>query len=1098
MRKSYREVNGEKVFRYSIRKYHFGAASVAVAALMFFANGAVKADTLPVSPATANTEKVNVGVTELTEGVPPKENPIEKSKEEVVGDKTPVAQKLVDKSPLVQAISELQAAIAKADEESLLSLSNQLTQLTDENNRLLNGENTSEEAIASQVSRVQFLTEQVRLLKSKTKDKASNKEDGSGSKAQDKKEFEVSENAVTLVNQTEEIKKSVKDVKVEEVFNNKTKLETLLKEIDKLDPEKYTEDSVKGLKEKVAKAKEVLTTAKNQEEVNSVYKELVNYKNSSLRRVKTNHKPLEENTPKLDTTNGKETVGKKAQNTEPNDRNIAGHNHILNGTALPEGSGLRAAPNNTRFTYETVGADLSSLVAGEELGYGKNIIIKVKYDTKAISTRDVYITTTPNTGPRTEYTNRRSDGIGPFEGGTNIKLVGVIPNDMIGTYDLHVHVLNNKNNNSQWTTLNVPITVKPKKPTVSVADLVNAEGKKPVVTARVANTSISKVEFYLNGQKQTVVNATNGQATWTPTSALRENDRITVKNIAQGGIPPRDVYGNTFTTREATSDMSDAVVIPRAPKTATPGAPTVVSDTANARVTVTPSTDADRVEVTVGNSTVVATKTGSTWTLSPTKTGVTVDPTSGVVTVAHNAASAGTQVSATAKHGNSDASTAASVALPGKAATPAAPTVASDEANARVTVTPSADADRVEVTVGDATVVATKTGSTWSLTPSKEGVSVDPTSGVITVAHNAASAGTQVSATAKHGNSDASTASTANLPAKETTPNAPTVVSDTANARVTVTPSTDADRVEVTVGNSTVVATKTGSTWSLTPAKEGVSVDPTSGVITVAHNAANAGTQVSATAKHGNSDASTAESVALPGKTTTPVKDVKSDAITEVNKALEAKVKSIELSNEFTVKEKDFLKEKVRKSAILAILKIKAVTNNYDIESEKNEGIERINSVEATAPTMLELPELIVTKWQDENGNILKPNDVKIPFEIGVENEALAHGEIPGYKFIETKSVDEEGVVIHIFKKVTSKIGDYNVESNYNILQSSMLSNIDESSNKVSTTKVEKISKRLANTGTTESNSGLTGLGLAVFGGLLAVTRKYREKINNG
>ena len=209
-------------------------------------------------------------------------------------------------------------------------------------------------------------------------------------------------------------------------------------------------------------------------------------------------------------------------------------------------------------------------------------------------------------------------------------------------------------------------------------------------------------------------------------------------------------------------------------------------------------------------------------------------------------------------------------------------------------------------------------------------------------------------------------------------------------------------------------------------------------------------------------------------------------------------MKSIELSNEFTVKEKDFLKEKVRKLAILAILKIKAVTNNYDIESEKNEGIERINSVEATAPTMLELPELIVTKWQDENGNILKPNDVKIPFEIGVENEALAYGEIPGYKFIETKSADEEGVVIHIFKKVTSKIGDNNVESNYNILQSSMLSNIDESSNKVSTTKVEKISKRLANTGTTESNSGLTGLGLAVFGGLLAITRKYREKINNG
>ena len=928
MRKSYREVNGEKVFRYSIRKYHFGAASVAVAALMFFANGAVKADTLPVSPATANTEKVNVGVTELTEGVPPKENPIEKSKEEVVGDKTPVAQKLVDKSPLVQAISELQAAIAKVDEESLLSLSNQLTQLTDENNRLLNGENISEEAIASQVSRVQSLTEQVRLLKSKTEDKASNKEDGSGSKVQDKKEVEVSENAVTLVNQTEEIKKSVKDVKVEEVFNNKTKLETLLKEIDKLDPEKYTEDSVKGLKEKVAKAKEVLTTANNQEEVNSVYKELVNYKNSSLRRVKTNHKPLEENTPKLDTTNGKETVGKKAQNTEPNDRNIAGHNHILNGTALPEGSGLRAAPNNTRFTYETVGADLSSLVAGEELGYGKKVIIKVKYDTKVISTRDVYITTTPNTGPRTEYTRRQQDGIGPYDGGTNIKLVGSIPNDMIGTYDLHVHVLNNKNNNAQMATLNIPITVKPKKPTVSVADLVNAEGKKPVVTARVANTPISKVEFYLNGQKQTVVNATNGQATWTPTNALRENDRITVKNIAQGGIPPRDAYGNTFTTREATSDMSDAVVIPKAPKTATPGAPTVVSDTANARVTVTPSADADRVEVTVGNSTVVATKTGSTWTLSPTKTGVSVDSTSGVVTVAHNAASAGTQVSATAKHGNSDVSTASRANLPAKETTPNAPTVVSDTANARVIVTPSTGADRVEVTVGNSTVVATKTGSTWSLSPAKDGVSVDSTSGVITVAHNAASAGTQVSATAKHGNSDASTAASVALPGKAATPAAPSVASDEANARVTVTPSADADRVEVTVGDATVVATKTGSTWSLTPAKDGVSVDPTSGVITVAHNAASAGTQVSATAKHGNSDASTAASVALPGKAATPA--APSVASDEANARVTVTPSADADRVEVTVGDATVVATKTAGEAA-----IRGVHNNGDLESLK-------------------------------------------------------------------------------------------------------------------------------------------------------------------
>ncbi|WP_267240332.1 Rib/alpha-like domain-containing protein, partial [Streptococcus sp. Marseille-Q6488] len=53
MKKSYRDDNGEKIFRYSIRKYHFGAASVAVAALMFFANGAVAARET-ITPATAS------------------------------------------------------------------------------------------------------------------------------------------------------------------------------------------------------------------------------------------------------------------------------------------------------------------------------------------------------------------------------------------------------------------------------------------------------------------------------------------------------------------------------------------------------------------------------------------------------------------------------------------------------------------------------------------------------------------------------------------------------------------------------------------------------------------------------------------------------------------------------------------------------------------------------------------------------------------------------------------------------------------------------------------------------------------------------------
>ena len=41
--------DGEKAFRYSIRKYHFGAASVAVAALLFLGNGSVSAQSLSLA-----------------------------------------------------------------------------------------------------------------------------------------------------------------------------------------------------------------------------------------------------------------------------------------------------------------------------------------------------------------------------------------------------------------------------------------------------------------------------------------------------------------------------------------------------------------------------------------------------------------------------------------------------------------------------------------------------------------------------------------------------------------------------------------------------------------------------------------------------------------------------------------------------------------------------------------------------------------------------------------------------------------------------------------------------------------------------------------
>ena len=133
------------------------------------------------------------------------------------------------------------------------------------------------------------------------------------------------------------------------------------------------------------------------------------------------------------------------------------------------------------------------------------------------------------------------------------------------------------------------------------------------------------------------------------------------------------------------------------------------------------------------------------------------------------------------------------------------------------------------------------------------------------------------------------------------------------------------------------------------------------------------------------------------------------------------------------------------------------------------------------APPIVNLPALIITKWIDEKGNELKPADAKAPKVLGEANEAFEAGEIEGYVFVRTET--KGNVVIHIFRKVTTTKPQPNPtlpEANENIKQTP-------------TTKVEKSTKRLANTGESETNTGLAGLELAMLGSLLAVAKRRRE-----
>ena len=144
------------------------------------------------------------------------------------------------------------------------------------------------------------------------------------------------------------------------------------------------------------------------------------------------------------------------------------------------------------------------------------------------------------------------------------------------------------------------------------------------------------------------------------------------------------------------------------------------------------------------------------------------------------------------------------------------------------------------------------------------------------------------------------------------------------------------------------------------------------------------------------------------------------------------------------------------------------------------------DGVNGELPDPAELPkvQLIITKWTDEDGKELKAADAKAPAVLGEANEALEAGEIEGYEFVRTETKDD--VVTHIFRKVTptkpTKPADNGEEQGG-----------DNKPQPTPTAKVEKATKRLANTGEAETNTGLAGLGLAVLGSLLAVTKRRKK-----
>ncbi len=229
----------EKVTRYSIRKYSFGAASVAVAALfMFLGNGAVSAQ----EPEIQGSQVVNATDTQSAPDSP--STPAESTPAAQPGVGEPTA-KPAESTPAAQPIAEEPTQPA-APEVTIPAL--------------------------------------------------------------DKKQLE---------NYISEVKSKLSAGK----YANKT------------------EESLALLNGELASAESVLASATTQDELNLAYRNLVTTVSSKL----TNKPKDSKEAPKVDTTNGQPTLGKKAENTESKSNSIenTGSNDPRNGKVLDKDNAFR-------------------------------------------------------------------------------------------------------------------------------------------------------------------------------------------------------------------------------------------------------------------------------------------------------------------------------------------------------------------------------------------------------------------------------------------------------------------------------------------------------------------------------------------------------------------------------------------------------------------------------------------------------------------------------------------------------------------------------------------------------------------------------------
>ena len=232
----YQYKNGEKLTRFSIRKYHFGAASVAVASLIFFGGGmSAKAENIPTSE---NAQITGKSVDSSSSG--DKNSKID-DKSTSAQDKSAIVEKTadivatvkVDKAELKKLTISLDTLFRTTEKDKIASIYDEVSQSISEAKLVLDKDAATGEEVNAQVAKLTEITKKLKETVMKA-DKTTEKVKEKGRQVGEKKSVDNKANTSEKIDKQAEPSTSEKkeSENKKSTAPDKGKLETLAKSLD--------------------------------------------------------------------------------------------------------------------------------------------------------------------------------------------------------------------------------------------------------------------------------------------------------------------------------------------------------------------------------------------------------------------------------------------------------------------------------------------------------------------------------------------------------------------------------------------------------------------------------------------------------------------------------------------------------------------------------------------------------------------------------------------------------------------------------------------------------------------------------------------------